>query len=58
MKKVILFTQSTLVSFPIAPLLFKYLLCYLKTYRMCVVHGFYFTFIYLCFAQISCAPLF
>lgn len=57
MKKVILFTQSTLVSFPIAPLLFKYLLCYLKTYRMCVVHGFYFTFIYLCFAQINCAPL-
>lgn len=47
MKKVILFTQSTLVSFPIASLLFKHLLCYLKTYRMCVVHGFLFTFVYL-----------
>lgn len=47
MKNVILFAQSTLVSFPIASLLFNYLLCYLKNYRMCVVHGFHYTFIFI-----------
>lgn len=50
MKNMILFAQSTLVSFPIA-LLFNYLLCYLKTYRMCVVHGFHFTFIFIYFLR-------